>query len=429
MELIAQQLQRRRLLFLVLSMLLLAALLQLRYRDYTDTATLQIVSHGVLSPAGTDSTYYMQMGESAFQSGDHRIYSNLFFSQHEKFIYPPSSLFFTEALNLADHHPFPQQSILRTILLLSWAGSLLVAIALYRALRPSAPVLDCACIALAGILFLPLAEALARGQIQTLLTFLWGLAVLLWCRNRHAWSGVVIAITCAFKPQLALFLLWGVLRREGRFVAAMAGTLAVIAAASLAHFGVANNLDYFSVLSYLSRHGEALWANQSMNGLLNRLLHNGDPDGWSQHIYPPYRSAIYLVSSAFSAVLLLSGLILPMFTRARAAVSDLLLFGCISVVASPIAWEHHYGYFYFLIVSLLARSAQLTRTRWYLLTAAILCMANRLPLLDRHHIGVEGLVSNYLFCSGLVLLALLAGTMASHAKYTRIPPEQLFQPS
>ena len=37
---------------------------------------------------------------------------------------------------------------------------------------------------------------------------------------------------------------------------------------------ILSELDYLPVLSYISRHGEALHTNQSMNGILNRLLHN-----------------------------------------------------------------------------------------------------------------------------------------------------------
>jgi len=76
------------------------------------------------------------------------------------------------------------------------------------------------------------------------------------------------------------------------FYRGVAATASLIGLCSLAHFGVQNNLDYFSVLSYLSRHGEALWANQSVNGILIACSH-GDPMSWNPTVYPPYRASIY----------------------------------------------------------------------------------------------------------------------------------------
>src|SRR5207302_2649166 len=133
---------------------------------------------------------------------------------------------------------------------------------LYRQLRGSITMVEACCIAVIGALFLPIAEALYRGQIQLLLTWLWGVAVLLWARNNQRSSAFLLALTCAFKPQLALFLLWGILRKQWRFTIVFGCSLLAIALASVDHFGLRSNLDYLAVLSYLSRHGEALWANQ-----------------------------------------------------------------------------------------------------------------------------------------------------------------------
>jgi hypothetical protein len=257
------------------------------------------------------------------------------------------------------------------------------------------------------VLFLPIAEALYRGQVQILLTFLWGLAVLLWSRDRHGWAGFVLAITCAFKPQLALFLVWGVLRKEWRFTSVFAATAAVISVCSLAHFGVQNNLDYFSVLTYLSRHGEALWANQSVNGLLNRILRNGDPVSWNPTVYPPYRQSIYFIGTGFSALCVITGLMLPWRKGWGATTADFLFFGCISVIASPIAWEHHYGYFFFLLVYLLARVEQLKKSTWALLVCCMLAMSNRIPPLDHRMQGAVSLFGAYLLVAGIMVLIIL----------------------
>jgi hypothetical protein len=396
--------------------LIVAVLCVLRFRQ-PDTATLQTIRCALISPPGTDSSLYMNMGEAAFRAPGHRIFPSLFFAQHQKFIYPPSSLFLIEALNLA---PSPDASR-QALLLASWLGNILLAIIFFRDLRSRITALEAGAVAVLGFLFLPFAEALYRGQIQLLLTFLWGLAALLWQRERRGWAGFVLALTCAFKPQLALFLLWGALRKQWRFTGVFAATTAAITAASVAHFGLQNNLDYLPVLSYLSHHGEALWANQSMNGLLNRLLHNGEPHAWSPTVYPPFRPAIYLASTAFTALGVLLALLLPWRQRWSTTTADFLFFGCISVIVSPIAWEHHYGAFFFLLVFLLARADRLTRAYWLTLAVCTLLLSNRLPPLDKFMSGPSALLGAYLFYAGLVLLALLARVSSNPEKQTAIP--------
>lgn len=413
-----------RLVVLALGALLFAALMLAKYRQ-PDTATLQIVGHALSSPAGTDSSLYMRMGEQAFRESDHRIFPRLFFAQHQKFIYPPSSLFLIEALDAAPRLHMSPDTARLILLLVSWMGTILTAVWFFRVQRPGSTWIEGACIALLAVLFLPIAEALYRGQIQLLLTFLWGLAAMLWCRGRHGWSGLLLAVTCAFKPQLALFLVWGLLRKEWRFSSVFAAGTAVIAAFSLIHFGAQNNLDYFAVLSYLSRHGEALWANQSVNGLLNRLLSNGDPVSWNPTVYPPYRSSIYLIGTGFSALCVLTGLLLPWRKGWGATTADFLFFGCTSVIASPIAWEHHYGYFFFLLVYLLARVERLNKPTWALLVCCTLAMSNRIPPLDHRMQGFVSLFGAYLLFAGIMVLTILVTEEQKHRlKSSRGPSDK-----
>jgi len=78
------------------------------------------------------------------------------------------------------------------------------------------------------------------------------------------------------------------------------------------------------------------------------------------------------------------------------------------VLLSPIAWEQHYAYFYFLIVYLLARAKSLPALNWLMLCVCTLAMANRLPPLDHRLHGVTSLAGSYLLYAGLGLLSLLA---------------------
>ena len=294
-------------------------------------------------------------------------------------------------------------------MLASWFASIFFAVQFFQQqVKGRATRLELCSIALLGVLFLPFAEAFFRGQVQMLLTALWGGAVLLYASGKKAWAGVLLALTCAFKPQLAIFLLWGILRRERRFTSAFVVTSGVIVAASLLRFSLQAHLDYLSVLRVLSRHGEALAANQSLLGALNRLFRNGDAATWSYTAYPPYRAGIYLASSAFSVACLLIGLLLPWRARWANTTADFLFFGCLSVLLSPIAWEHHYGYFFFPIVALLAQAESLPSLTYKVLSAALLALSNRLPLLDGFITGPASVLGDYLFLSGLGTLALFA---------------------
>lgn len=398
----------RRLLALVASLLVVAALLFAKYGRKPDTATIQILAHAFTSPVGTDSANYMQMGEDAFRQRAHSIYRELFFVRHEKFIYPPSSLFLLYVLNAAPAVHVSRDTALFAVLLLSWAGTLGLGVWLYKLENRSVTMIEAACIVLIGLLFLPIAEALYRGQIQLLLTFLWGFAVVLWIARKPGWAAFILGLTCAFKPQLGIFLLWGALRKQWRFTAILTATLACIAICSIVYFGLRNNLDYVSVLSYLSRHGEALWANQSFNGLLNRLLRNGDALSWNPNVYPPYRPVVYVLSTLASLAVLAVAMLVPRLRHWQGTTADFLFAGCSSVLISPIAWEHHYGYFFFLIVYLIARAGTLPRSAWIAVCACTLALGNRLPPLDHRMQGAISLISSYMLYAGIALLCVLA---------------------
>ncbi len=414
------QLGVRRLYALTAMMVVLATALLAIYAHRADTATAKITASALHHASETDSTFYMDMGEAAFRAPAHTIYAQLFFVEHAKFIYPPSSLFLTEALDAAPHLGLSPKSAMTLLIRLSWATLLVLAVLLYRARRGAISWAEAACLVVLGVLFLPVAEGLYRGQVQTLLTALWGASALLWFYGKKGWAGVALAISCAFKPQMALFALWGATRKEWRFTSALLGVVAAIEACSVAHFGLRNNIDYIAVLSYLSRHGEALWANQSVNGLMNRILGNGDPSTWSSTVYPPYNVIVYAASTLATLVAVTVGIVLPWRGKWMATTADFLLFGCLATMASPIAWEHHYSIFFFPIVYLLARAESLTTAQWATLCIAVLAMSNRLPPLDAMRHGIAALAGGYLFYSGLAVMAVLALSATRRAPHASV---------
>jgi hypothetical protein len=259
--------------------------------------------------------------------------------------------------------------------------------------------------ALLALFFYPVMVGVSLGQVQTVLTCLWMLAVWAWMRDRTAGAGVCLGLICAFKPTLAVFLLWGLLRRQWRFVSAFAGTLVVIQCVSVVLFGWHNTVEYLRVLSYLSHSGEAFLPNQSVNGLLERWVHNGDSVVWSFTVFPRYNAIVYFGTTISSAILLGFGLLVPMARRWKDVTADFLLFGMLTTVASPVAWVHHYGYFLPGCLYLLGR---MVRARGLLPVGAGVCflvLTNAWPWLARFAETRWNPMVSYDLYAGLGLMA------------------------
>jgi len=184
------------------------------------------------------------------------------------------------------------------------------------------------------------------------------------------------------------------------------------AAASLAVFGLRNNLDYLSVLAGLSRKAQPHYANQSMFGLLNRAIFNGENLPYHPYIYPPYVPWIYFVTLATTAALVLLALAYPWRARAG-SVADLAAAGVVAVIATPMAWEHHYGVMLPIFVWLWfaiyrpgdERSG--TRSMGWLALAFILIADFLSPLNFFAAIPVANLLQSYMYFGALLLLWLL----------------------
>src|SRR5262249_47287315 len=93
----------------------------------------------------------------------------------------------------------------------------------------------------------------------------------------------------------------------------------------------------------IARRGESHYANQSVNGLLNRLLGNGNSLDWDGHAFAPYHPAVWAGTTAGSLVLIALGLFAPVPRGARGSTLDMGVAVLTCTLASPVAWEHHYG--------------------------------------------------------------------------------------
>lgn len=321
-------------------------------------SVLKITKDALLLRARTDSWSYMVLGDWTWLHHPRSLYETAFFQHNIRFIYPPTSLLAYRGWRAARFLGVPPFAAFKFTLLLALLGTWWIAAKFLFSLLPSDTVKASSRLQrgtirlLVAVLiwtFLPLVNAFFLGQIQTLLNCFLVASAYLWLRQKRVAPGILIGLSCWIKPQMALFLLWGLLRRQWSFAVSLASMLALGLLLSLAIFGPHNTAEYLVVLQYLSRHGDALFTNQSLNGLLHRQMHVGSPVTWF-YGYPPYNRTIYLATLFSSAILLAAALVVPVFRRMAATPVDFLVFAMASVMASPIAWEHHYGIFFLVFL-------------------------------------------------------------------------------
>ncbi len=253
----------------------------------------------------------------------------------------------------------------------------------------------------------PLIKGYSLGNAQTFLSFGFAVMLLLWTTGRERWAGVVAALMTAVKPQFILLLVWMLVRKRWGAVWAFVACGVVLIAASVAVFGWHNNLDYLGVLAGLSHKAQSHYANQSMFGTINRMIFNGENIGYTPYVYTPYIPWVYRVTVATSLVLVGLVLVYP-WMGLRGSTADLAAMGIVSVAASPMAWEHHYG----IVVGIaawawFAHACWMKKRPWVLGVAVFLCL-NFLPafnyLADRRGWNV---LQSYLYFGALLLMGWL----------------------
>ncbi len=276
------------------------------------------------------------------------IYSQLFFKENTKFQYPLSSLLPLDLLQQSAD--IARVTLFKILNMASWGFAILSGIASWLILRESHRKTTSAeevgfaslfpIIAIA-ITFYPLAKSYTLGQIQTTITLLVSLSLLAWQWKKPGTAGFLLGICCAIKPQWAVVMLWGLIRKEWKFVIASGTTFAVLSLVAIGMYGLQNYVDYLPVISFLGRHGESFFPNQSVNGLMNRLLFNGDNLKWHADAFPPFNPTVYTVTLIAAVVILGFALFWKMNKKANAFDLAILLLSL--TMSSPIAWEHHYG--------------------------------------------------------------------------------------
>lgn len=349
------------------------------------------------------------------------VYSELFFlaRPYRTFQYPVSSLVPMDLLQRVTGLSWPR--LFARLNYASWFAVWFIGVMSWLLLRGSPafpgrgrgkPTLASTVSGLAAtlvltLLFYPLAWSYLLGQVQTLVTMLAAAALVQWQAGRERTSGVLLGLCCAIKPQWAVGVLWACVRRQWRLASSAACTAGVFVLLSVGMYGFAQYPDYARVLTYIERHGETFFRNQSVNGLLNRVLQNGDSLTFQNPQFAPFHPVVYAGTVASSAALLLT--VLLWRRRTRPTTLDMALMMLSLTVASPIAWDHHYGVLLPIFALLLSGTRQLVRggEAWVLLIAFLLSAQ---PLWFTSHYAHTPLnvLQSTLFAGAVLTLLLLA---------------------
>lgn len=264
--------------------------------------------------------------------------------------------------------------------------------------------------AIVGLTFWPPFMALVKGNIQVWINCFFALACVAWVKRREFVAGILIALATAIKPQLGALLVWALLWQRWSFAAGFAAAGIPIAAFAVAYFGLHNNLAYLDVMRTMSQHGESFVYNESVNGIVHRLIET-DPSRfllWSND-YGPYRTTAY-VFTLVAAVLFAVVAFLPAWLR-RGEEPSLFDFSLASIcftIGSPIVWPMHYGIllpiFVAAFIGALKQPEAERRTTLVILGAAWLLCASYLPFARLIYESPWNIVSNPRFFGALLLM-------------------------
>jgi alpha-1,2-mannosyltransferase len=312
---------------------------------YTPTGVETVWTHEgrfLRSRQGADSWKAMEAARAYAREHSQGLYEHVFFADAVKFQYPPTALLLIGDL---------ERPALNRI---SWMATLiaagLAAAILRRAIgtrwgrrepQPRVGIARDALVVIAALTFYPLIKAYSLGQIQAWLNTLFAILVLTWMMNAKALAGAALGLMCLVKPTYGLLYLWGLLRREMRFVVSGVLVIAVGLAMSLWRYGLHDHLEYLQVLSFIARRGESFYPNQSINGLLNRALFNGSNLEWQAHEFAPVNPVVY--AGSMIALVALGAASLRRPERSAGSAIDLAIATLWLTVTAPVAWEHHYG--------------------------------------------------------------------------------------
>lgn len=223
------------------------------------------------------------------------------------------------------------------------------------------------------VCLISIGRTLSRGQISLLVLMLFCAMAALLARKRSAWAGFCLGAAISIKIIPGFLLLYGIARRDWRFLAGSAAGVVVCgllvpAAAMGPARTVAAYKEYYSVMlspaltggANTSRGQELLNANgtdsQAFKAVINNMLHASTPRGLRPTSVPDWVKAAHLLLAAlFTGATMWAG----WRSRPDDVISNFLLIGCLLVVmipSSPVSHTHYYTYVIPLVMALVAHA-------------------------------------------------------------------------
>jgi hypothetical protein len=349
----------KQLLFLFLVNLILAFLVKGITNSYGIKNNKMALDHAVwifTAEIGNDSWRPMQLAYDHWveSQGQSLLYTDLLLPVKVKFLYPPTALLITQFIETNDINQ-PSFSTATTIIFIFLMIAGVIGMALYKYKKYKTPQLSKGEQVVVGILlalllftFYPVVKAATLGQMQVWLNAFFAIAILCYITGYDVIAGIMLGLMASIKPHYALFIIWGLLRGNKRLVIAITVTGLLGVLLGMREFGFAMYLDYLRGLSFVTQHGESFYTNQSFNALAGRIFSVRYPElfnnlKWNGYRYPPYNAWIFSFTQITSVAVLLITLIKTTSQSSEAKLADFLLMGLGATLASPIAWEHHYG--------------------------------------------------------------------------------------
>jgi hypothetical protein len=398
---------------------------KLGYEKGTLTHSWRIV-HSVFAssqtPFGGDSWEPMRQALEYWKTAPENthIYTDLLTIRHIKFQYPPSSLFiplFVGSLGVRPEFIYTMSTYAALVVLWLTVFSLAVVSIETRGIEIPANrhrlLLLLACAAFT-LFFYPVVKAATLGQVQLWLIAGIAASMLYYLRGQQVSAGLLAGLLVLVKPQYGLFMIWSVMRGDRRFASAMLASIMAGLIASLAVFGLSNHLDYLKALQFLARHGESYFPNQTVNGVLGRLLIASSADAKSAiggYWFPPYSPFVY-----FGTLLSSIAIVMASLYRPRSSLYERGLdFGTVALaatMASPIGWEHHYGVLLPICVytCLLLQARPSAKTRLFGGYALFICFclaSNFIPFANATEATYLNFIQSYLFFAAAGIFVIL----------------------
>jgi alpha-1,2-mannosyltransferase len=374
---------------------------------------------------GADSWKAMETARAYTRAHASGLYEQVFFTDAVKFQYPPTALILFGAL---------ERPALNAI---SWFATLmaagLTALILRRAVAtawgdqpwpPGAAFAVDTLVVLAALTFYPFIKAYSLGQIQTWLDLLFAAVVLAWMMGARGLAGAALGVICLVKPTYGLLYLWAALRRESRFVAFGAVVIGAGLALSLWRYGLHDHVEYVRVLSYIARRGEAFYANQSINGVLNRMLFNGSNLEWYDHEFAPVHPVVYAGTILAFVLFVAASLRRP--ERGAGTVVDLSIVALATTLTAPVAWEHHYGILlpiYAAVTPFIVAERPCGRWTVAALVGSYLVAANYVQFTNHFADSRLNVIQSYLLGAALVVWALIYRAAHARRAEVRLKPD------